>query len=145
MQICATFRFLFLALLCVGFSSCNTTTKSEGQQSRLVGCWLGEDFQPVMGESAKWLMHRKLDGTFEIEFRSRDGTVQREEGTWVDQGSRYTTVTLRIDGEPVDVNDPQFTDTYEIRSVTAGFMEYHHTSMNITFKAQKVQCPKSDA
>jgi hypothetical protein len=145
MRISAFTRFTLLALLCTALASCSTTTKSEGQQSRLVGCWLGEDFQPVMGESAKWLMNRKPDGTFKIEFQSRDGTVQREEGTWLDQGSNYTTVTLRIDGEPVDVNDTQFTDTYEIRSVTNGVMEYYHTRMNITFKAQKVECAKSDA
>ena len=93
----------------------------------------------------KWLMNRRADGTFTIEFRARDGAVQREEGTWRDEGSNYTTVTMKINCEPVDQNDPQFTDTYEIRSFANGGMAYYHARMNITFKAQQVECPKSDA
>ncbi|WP_440224820.1 hypothetical protein ACQQ2N_06170 [Dokdonella sp. MW10] len=110
----------------------------------LTGCWLGEDFQPVLSQRAKWVMNRRADGTFSITFIPEDGPVQREEGTWSQHGKSYTTVTTTIDGRPVDVQDPIFTDTYDTRWLDNDVMESHHKKANMVFKSRKMPCDGGD-
>lgn len=107
----------------------------------LIGCWEGKDFQPVLGQTAQWMMQRRSDGSFEIEFRSTGRRPQREAGKWKVEGNTYTTMTLTINGSPVDVRDPQFTDVYELRDLTADSMAYFHAKANVTFRSIKVACP----
>lgn len=107
----------------------------------LVGCWQGQDYQPLLGQKATWLMRREEGGAFEIEFRASGQTVQREAGRWRVDGETYTTLTMFVDDEPVDVLDPQFTDVYLLRDVTPTSMTYFHSGMNVTFQSNKVACP----
>lgn len=86
-------------------------------------------------------MRREEGGSFEIEFRASGRTVQREAGRWRVDGETYTTLTMLVDGEPVDVLDPQFTDVYLLRDVTPTSMTYFHSGMNVTFQSTKVACP----
>ena len=145
MRTSGALRLLLPLLVAAALASCAQTGRHDERQNRLVGCWRGEGYQPIVGRSTEWLMNRRSDGTFTIEFRLRYGFVQIEEGTWLDLGTTYVTHTLKIDGEPVDGNDPEFMDTYELRSVTDEGMEYYHLRTHITFKSQKVACRGSDA
>jgi hypothetical protein len=124
---------------------CSTTSVVPLEPTKiLVGCWEGKDFQPVFGASAKWLMQRRTDGTFDIEFKAPGKPPQRETGRWSVEGRTYTTITLTIDNEPVDVRDPQFTDVYQLKDLSASSMTYFHPKMNMTFQSIKIACP-SDA
>lgn len=132
-----------IALSIAMVSGCSTNAVVALEPSKiLVGCWEGRDFQPVLGTSAKWLMQRRADGTFDIEFRTPGRPPQRETGRWSVEGSTYTTITLTVDNEPVDVRDPQFTDIYQLKDLSAHSMTYFHRKMNMTFQSIKVACPR---
>jgi hypothetical protein len=134
-----------VALVGAALSGCSTTPTAQLEPSKLlIGCWEGKDFQPVLGQSARWLMQRRIDGTFDIEFKAQGQPPQRETGRWSVEGTTYTTVTLTIDKRPVDVRDPQFTDVYQLKDLSANSMTYFHPKMNMTFHSIKVACP-SDA
>jgi hypothetical protein len=107
----------------------------------LVGCWSGYDYQPVFGQSALWQMHRRVDGTFKIEFRSPILPVQIETGKWKVVENTYTTLTLAVNGNPVDVTDPQFTDKYVLKELTPTSITYFHAGANQTFRSNKIACP----
>jgi hypothetical protein len=137
--------FPIFTLVITVISGCSTTPAVSLEPTKLlIGCWEGKDYQPVLGQSAKWLMQRRSDGTFDIEFRAEGQPPQRETGKWSVEGKTYTTITLTIDNEPVNVRDPQFTDVYELKNLSAQSMTYFHPKMNVTFQSIKVACP-SDA
>jgi hypothetical protein len=136
-----SFRALLSTLLLAALGACQSVPHTSNDAAyMLIGCWQGHDYQPVLGQSATWLMQRKPDGTFQIEFHSSSQPIQREAGRWKVDGEKYTTITMSIDGVPVDARDPQFTDIYLLREVTAESMTYFHARMNITFKSKKVAC-----
>jgi hypothetical protein len=124
-------------------AACSSSLQSETLNDPLVGCWQGEDFQPVLQKKAEWLMNRKPDGSFIIVFATLErGPIQREEGRWTHKDGKYTTVTTKIEDKPIDVSDPQYTDIYEVKMLDANFMTYHSTRMNLTFTSKKVACTK---
>lgn len=94
-------------------------------------------------------MNRKPDGTFVIEFaaneRGVDLPVQTEEGRWNHKDGVYTTLTLRVAGRAVDTSDPQYADSYEVKSVGDGLITYYHPKMKLTFTSKKVACERSAA
>ncbi len=110
----------------------------------LVGCWYGEDYQPVFQRRAGWLMNRRADGTFTIEFRTVERGVslpiQTEEGRWTHDNGQYTTFTTKVAGEEIDKTDPHYTDTYEVRSVNDVEMTYYHPGVKQTFRSKRVDC-----
>ena len=110
----------------------------------LVGCWYGEDYQPVFQRKAGWLMNRKSDGTFTIEFRTVERglhlPIQTEEGRWTYQNGKYTTATTNVAGESIDTSDPQYTDEYEVMSLSDTEMIYYHPGVKQTFVSKKVVC-----
>lgn len=112
--------------------------------SQWTGCWYGEDFQPAMGQSASWLMNRKPNGTFAIDFWSwaPSGQLrqQSESGRWSATKDTYTTVTTHLDGKPV--KEP-FVDTYEIKSFDGIEVVYFHPKAQQTFKSKKVSCDEA--
>lgn len=112
----------------------------------LIGCWAGEDFQPVFQRRATWFMNRKADGTFTIEFAAIERgialPIQIEEGRWSHHSGSYTTRTTKVGGNSVNVEDPQYTDTYEVQSVAEGVMTYYHPKVKMTFTSKKVSCER---
>lgn len=94
-------------------------------------------------------MNRRADGTFSIEFaaneRGVDLPVQSEEGKWHHKDGMCTTLTLRVAGNSVDTKDPQYTDTYEVKSLVGGLLTYYHPKMKLTFTSKKVACERSAA
>jgi hypothetical protein len=143
MQTCKALAIIsFSAALVSGCSSDAIVTVDPTKT--LVGCWEGNDYQPVLGASAKWLIQRRADGTFDIEFTAAGKTPQRESGRWRVEGRTYTTTTLAIGSESVDIKDPQFTDVYQLKDLSPNAMTYFHVKMNLTFQSIKVACP-SDA
>jgi hypothetical protein len=90
---------------------------------------------------------RKADGAFTIEFAAIERgialAVQTEEGHWSHKAGSYTTRTTKVGGQLVDPEDPQFTDTYEVKSVADGVMTYYHAKAKMTFTSKKVSCERS--
>jgi hypothetical protein len=131
-----------LALL----TGCGSKIQRPSLDDPLIGCWAGEDFQPVFQRRAAWFMNRKADGAFTIEFAAIERgialSVQTEEGHWHHQAGNYTTRTTKVGGRLVDPEDPQFTDTYEVKSVAGGVMTYYHAKVKITFTSKKVSCER---
>ena len=113
-------------------------------QDQLAGCWYGEDFQPVFQRRASWLMNRKPDGSFTIEFRSIEKDVQlpvqTEEGRWSYSAGKYITITTRVADEAVDPSDPKYTDEYQIKMVGDSEMVYFHSRAKQTFRSRRVVC-----
>jgi hypothetical protein len=141
-------RQRYVALLAASIplllAACAIAPETSSSVDPLVGCWYGEDFQPVLQRKVAWFMNRKADGTFTIEFRNVERglqlSIQTEEGRWTHKDDKYTTVTTSVAGEPVDTADPHFTDTYVITSLTDGVMKYYQPKMNMTFTSKKVSC-----
>lgn len=143
----STARLALTAALGVQLAACShvsSTRSSSGPSSpayEFVGCWHGEDFQPVLRQSASWLMNRKQDGTFQIDFWSwsSSGSLvkQTELGRWSGNGNTYTTVTTEINGE--SLKEP-YIDEYEIRSFDGTEMVYVQTKAELTFRSKKVSC-----
>lgn len=141
-----------LALLSIALTTlagCEPAFPRPSGNDPLVGCWSGEDFQPVLQRKAIWFMNRRPDGTFTIEFTATERGVllpiQTEEGRWSHKDSTYTTLTLKVAGHQVDSNDPQYTDVYEVKSINDGVLTYYHAKMNLTFTSEKVECARSAA
>ena len=139
----------FLILTTLALTACSPDFPKPNPNDPLVGCWSGEDFQPVFQRKAKWFMNRRPDGSFSIEFaaneRGVDLPIQVEEGKWNHKDGVYTTLTLRVAGRSVDAKDAQYTDTYEVKSVVDGLFTYYHPKMKLTFTSKKVACERSAA
>jgi hypothetical protein len=141
-------RYFFI-LFSLGLAlliGCSSDMPKPSFDDPLIGCWAGEDFQPVFQRRATWFMNRKGDGTFTIEFaaieRGIAQSIQSEEGRWSHQGSSYTTRTTKVGGNPVNIENPQYTDTYEVQSVAEGVMTYYHPIVRMTFTSMKVSCER---
>lgn len=110
----------FLSVLAV-LAGCVAEIQKPSLDDPLIGCWAGEDFQPVFQRRAAWFMNRKADGAFTIEFAAIERgialPVQTEEGRWSHKAGTYATRTTKVGGRLVDPEDPQFTDIYEVKSV----------------------------
>ena len=135
-----------LAVLLIGLSGCsNYEMPFAGgnvlADQGLVGCWSGEDYQPALRQTTRWLIQRNADQTFQIEFGVPGAPPQREIGRWSANGSTYTTVTTSINGEAVEPFDPSYTDTYVLRDVTANSVTYYQSQRKLTFKSVRVACP----
>jgi hypothetical protein len=142
-------RALAVSMLLLVLSACASVPNVSVQIDPLVGCWYGEDFQPVLQRKAAWLMNRRADGSFTIEFatvgQGKQLRIQVEEGRWSHENDTYTTVTTKVGGESLDTIDPQFTDVYEITLLADGVMSYYHPKMKMAFTSKKVSCVRSDA
>ncbi len=86
-------------------------------------------------------MNRHTDGTFEIAFGAPPKRPHRESGQWKVQGDAYMTITLTVDGNPVDPRDPQYVDLYKLQDLTSNSMSYLHLRSNILFKSIRIPCP----
>ena len=140
-------HFAFLAIFIAQLAACTHTPSTQtgniaaSSGSELVGCWHGEDYQPAMRQSAAWLMNRKQDGTFNVDFWSWSSSgrlnKQAEAGRWISSREIYTTITTEIDGQ---VLQESYVDDYEIRSFDGTDMAYFHVKAGLTFKSKKVSC-----
>lgn len=98
----------------------------------------------MLGQTTTWLIQRKSDRTFQIEFGAPGEANQRETGRWAVDGQTYTTITSTINGKAIEPLGRQFTDVYLLRDVTSNSMTYYHVRMNLTFKSVKVACVNGD-
>lgn len=132
--------FVAGSILLFGCSSFSGQSKAR---EALLGCWYGEDLQANLERRVGWLIERKQDGTFTVEFRSlgeQHLPIQTEEGYWSLTGNTYTTITATVAGDKVDTSNPQYTDVYEIKSKKGGEMSYYHPGTKQAFTAKKVAC-----
>lgn len=138
--------FLLLPFLAgsIFLSGCASFPGQSKARDALVGCWYGEDTQANLEPRVDWLMNRKQDGTFTVEFRARESSqnlpIQTEEGYWWRNGDTYTTITTTVAGEKMDTSNPQYTDVYEIISKKNNEISYYHPETKQTFTAKKVSC-----
>lgn len=108
----------------------------------LEGYWYGKAYQPALRETTQELMHRRADGSYEIEFRLYRNCElvldQKETGRWSVKGRLYHTDTLTVNGSPVDTHDPSFHDDYEIEKLDAGKFTYRHVRTGVRDASRKV-------
>lgn len=129
------------ALLLASLAACVTAPEAPVTAERLAGCWSGESEQPAPRGKAAFQIERRGDGSFTVVFRPATArTSQVEQGRWRWQDGLYTTVTTHVDGRPVDPNDPAYTDSYQLLSLTEQDMSYVHTRLKQRFEAHRVAC-----
>jgi hypothetical protein len=142
-------RTAFLLLTAVASTACGPKLALPAVGDSLIGCWSGEDYQPVTQKRMVWFMQRRSDGTFTIEFtpteRGPSASSQTEEGIWTHANGKYTTITQRIAGRAVGTRDPHFTDEYDVSSQSDGTLRYQHRRAQVTFTSKKVPCDPSAA
>ncbi len=108
------------------------------------GCWRASGYQPGLGRSDSWLMNRHQDGTFEITFTETGPRIaHHESGRWRFDGKIYATLTLVVDGKPVDARDPAYVDVYRLSDVTADAMSYVHVRTNTAYRSIRVPCAET--
>jgi len=141
MRITPTFHTLIfgMPLLLIGCSS--VPPGPENTADHISGCWYGEDYQPLFGNKAGWLMNRKKDGTFSIEFRTVKAgerlPIQTEFGEWKFENGKYITITKVVAGKIVT---PYYVDEYEIKSLGSSEMVYFHSGVKQEFSSKRVSC-----
>jgi hypothetical protein len=101
------------------------------------GNWYGEDYQLVWKATVQELIHRRPDGTFDIEFRRYENCVlkisQTEQGTWSVTEKLYHTQTDYINGAPA-----HYEDDYEIQSLDDKTFVYRHVETGQIFTGTRV-------
>jgi hypothetical protein len=116
-------------------ASCGASQQPVTQS--VAGLWFGEGYQAALRTNTSWLMNRKDDGTFRVEFRRYQDCVlvfqQVEEGRWKQDGLRYSTATRSIDGQPFEADDE-----YRIDEITGTTMRYMHIRSNNQFEARRI-------
>src|SRR5687767_4155187 len=90
-------NFIFVLGIIV-LSSCSTTLKTinSGKQidSRLIGVWVGsEKDKQIEGVEKKWVMTRRDDGTFTLDFtytqNGKSQTIVENGNWWIENGRFY--------------------------------------------------------
>lgn len=108
----------------------------------LEGYWYGVSYQPVFREKTQELMHRRADGTFEIEFRLYKNCTleleQKETGNWSIRRGLYHTDTLTVNGAPVDEKNPSYHDDYTIEKLDGRAFTYTHVVSHVRATDMKV-------
>ena len=144
MHIKIALRTFIMGLIGLLIGCASPTLLRPEIHDRLIGCWYGEEYQPVLQRRAGWLMNRKLNGTFTIEFRTLERghqlPNQTEEGYWAYRDGKYITKTTKVAGEAIDTADPQYSDEYDIQSLSENEMTYYHSGVKQTFKSKRVSC-----
>ncbi|MDH3595982.1 MAG: hypothetical protein OEM93_14155 [Rhodospirillales bacterium] len=111
--------------------------------SPLEGSWFGERGEPGTGHLIQWLVHRRSDGTYTIEFHIyRDCSqpeIWLETGVWRFSKNLYFTMTLEVDGTPTDVDNPFYQDTYRVEGITPTEMRYTHLKSGRAYSVQRVE------
>ena len=111
----------------------------------MVGKWYGE--QPAKeGGKRQWIVERKRDGTYKINFRVYRETGELSEsaevGQWAVSGPVYLSMFRgRVRGNnivPVDPSDPYNYDAYEILELNDEIFKYRHYELGATFTLKKV-------
>ena len=139
---------------CTGTNTSNqpvTAMKPEITQSQeeigqlLVGKWLGD--QPTKeGGSRKWLVERRPDGKYLIQFRvtNSDGSIleQTEVGEWGVSGNIYFSIFKGwIDNGnfiPSDSSDSYNQDAYEIIKLTEQQFRYKNLDSGNEYTVKRV-------
>lgn len=115
----------------------STVVSQQPTNQSVAGLWFGEGYQPALQMSTTWLMNRKDDGTFRVDFRRyRDCVLvfqQVEEGRWKQDGLRYFTTTTSIDSQPFEASDE-----YRIDEISTVTMRYTHLKSNNQFEARRI-------
>jgi hypothetical protein len=115
----------------------------------MIGLWYGEGYQPLFKSRFQWLMDRRADGTFEVEFRHYEEcrlTYRSvETGTWSADSAQYVSRTLTINSRPVNVEH-----VYRIARHSDDEMDYIWIEGNVPYHSTKVDpvfripgCPTS--
>jgi hypothetical protein len=129
------FLFLFLAW--------TAAARAQSAPAQLLeGYWFGESYQPVLRETTQELMHRRGDGTFDIEFRLYQHCEltmdHKEAGRWSATEHVYHTDTETVDGHKIDTSDPGYHDDYRIEKLDHDIFIYVHTKSGVRASSRRV-------
>ena len=123
----------------VTISLCGFIFAATASAQSLVGKWLGQ--KSVQEQVQCWVNHRRQDGTFELTFiqTSPSGLTRHiEEGLWLYSNGIYATITQRINGKSVDLNDKDFREFYRVESLDKRQFIYSDISSKARFQATRV-------
>jgi hypothetical protein len=109
----------------------------------LEGYWFGESYQPLLRETTQELMHRRADGTFDIEFRLYKNCLlamdQKETGRWSATERVYHTDTETVNGRKIDTGKPSYHDDYSIEKLDGDAFTYIHTKTEVRATSRRVR------
>lgn len=117
----------------------------EERRHQMVGRWLGE--APTKdGKTERWLMERRLDGTFTVMFQILDKQKkvfeQTETGYWGIVGDIYFSLTREIlhgdKFDPQDVTKATYYDAYKILNFDANTLHYKDLDFGNEYTIHKV-------
>jgi len=132
----------FLLSLSVLLLATSAGAAPSPTEKLLEGWWYGEAYQPIWHETTQELMHRRPDGTFEIEFRlyrnCRLVRAQKETGRWSATDTLYHTDTETVAGHAIDQTKPSYHDDYHIDALGEDNLTYTHIRTNVRASDQRV-------
>lgn len=147
-----SFLFGFTAILLAGCASTSAIErvkpddeKASSQREMMVGTWYGE--APLKdGGQRLWLIDRKQDGTFMVEFLMMEAGGeqwrQAEAGIWGYSAGIYFTKTMAIGSRDllsaVDPTNANYDDTYSVKSLTADALSTESLTTGNTFSVKRV-------
>ena len=105
------------------------------------GYWYGRGYQPELRKTMEWLVIRRSDGGYAVEFRDYNNcqlkSVHVETGRWTVSGNIMTIKTLTVDGHPVP-DTPYYTDRYDILELDDDKMRIVHERTKQEWSLQRV-------
>lgn len=135
---------------CEAFMKPATTSTASAEETNnarkiLIGHWLGEK-KHDNGQLQKWLVHRRADGIYRIDFRTTetDGTIDQwsEVGIWgVRLPIYFTAMRGRVDGEKVEPANgaiAAYYDAYRVLELSDDAFTYNSYASGNTFTVRRV-------
>jgi hypothetical protein len=130
-------RLAVLAIAALSSAYAAADPQVEITLESVSGCWQGDGSPEFAGS---WTINQSAQGTFIKDIHFRDGSNDRETGAWTLKGKLVTAITQSVEGESVDTKDPQYTDFFEIRSLTAKSMTFFDLKEGVSFTGARVEC-----
>lgn len=111
----------------------------------MMGRWLGEA-DTKDGKHSKWLMERRLDGSYTVKFQlfqaSKKVLEQIEVGVWGISAGIYFTMTREMiegmESRPVDTTLATYYDAYDVLSLDDSTFRYRSRESGDVFTVKKV-------
>ncbi|PHS70357.1 MAG: hypothetical protein COB23_04385 [Methylophaga sp.] len=104
----------------------------------LVGYWKGSKTYPSEDETQQWLVDRRADGTYTIEFTftyaNGESYKSVEQGLWSYSGCLYSVIINNIDG-----SDVLYQEVYRVNSVDENKMKYTNYRTGTEFEVFRVE------
>ncbi len=101
------------------------------------GRWYGFGYQPAWGFATQWIAQRLPNGDLQVEFRRYENCQlvlqQVERGSWMVEGSRYSSLIVQVDGQSA-----MRVEDYELLDQQGDIVRYRHLRSGQVFQARRV-------